>query len=331
MDLNFKWEFKDYSLENGLRVFSTFACGGGSTMGYKLAGFDVIGANDIDHRMAKVYKKNHNPKYFYLMPIKNLLNVEFSKDFYDLDVLDGSPPCSTFSITGLREKAWGKKKRFKEGQSEQVLDDLFFDFIQLVEKLKPKVVLAENVKGMLQGKAKGYLILIKKRFEEIGYNVQLFLLNGAKMGLPQKRERVFFVCSRKDLNFPKLKLNFNEKPILYKEIREDLGNFPKLTNLYLEYWNNTTQGKSVGKFGTVKKMNNNDVAFTIVASNRHYDSIQPRQLSDREIKLISSFPLDYDNGDLDINYLCGMSVPPLMIAKIAEQIKLQFFDKVTEK
>ena len=69
------WFFEDYPKEkNGLKVFSCFACGGGSTMGYKLAGCDVIGCCEIDPKMNEVYVKNHNPKYNYLMDIR-----EFNK------------------------------------------------------------------------------------------------------------------------------------------------------------------------------------------------------------------------------------------------------------
>ena len=81
----------------------------------------------------------------------------------------------------------------------QILDDLFFDFIATAKKLKPKVVVAENVKGIIEGKAKGYVKLILKGFDEIGYNTQLFLLNSSRMGVPQVRERVFFIGVRKDL------------------------------------------------------------------------------------------------------------------------------------
>ena len=98
-------------------------------------------------------------------------------------------------MSGSREKAWGKKKKFREGQSEQILDDLFFHYIDLAFKLRPKVVVAENVKGMLMGNAKGYVKQIIGLLGTAGYDVQLFLLNGASMGLPQKRERVFFIWS----------------------------------------------------------------------------------------------------------------------------------------
>ena len=138
---NYRWNLSDgYNVEgiekHHKKVFTTFACGGGSTMGYKLAGYDVIAANDIDPQMAKVYKENHHPKHFFQCGISELLIQELPEELYDLDILDGSPPCSTFSMAGVREKKWGSKHKFREGQSEQILDDLFFQFIKLVDKLK---------------------------------------------------------------------------------------------------------------------------------------------------------------------------------------------------
>ena len=223
---NYKWNLKDgYPNKNGLKVFGTFICGGGSTMGYKLAGFEHLGGVEIDPPIADVYKTNHDPKYLFIEDIRDFANrLEFPKDLYNLDILDGSPPCSSFSMAGNREKDWGKTKVFREGQAEQRLDDLFFDYIRLAKKLQPKVVIAENVKGLIQGNAKAYVHRIKKEFEAAGYKVQLFLLNAASMGVPQKRERVFFICQRNDLNFKPLKLAFDEKPILFGELDEGVLN-----------------------------------------------------------------------------------------------------------
>src|SRR5574344_1291115 len=155
------WHFKDYPKEkNGLKVFSCFACGGGSTMGYKLAGYDVIGDLEIDKRMNSVYLANHSPKHNYVLDIRdfnNIPNNELPKELFDLDILDGSPPCTTFSMAGEREESWGKKKKFREGQKEQTLDDLSFVFIDTVRKLKPKTVIMENVEGLLLGEAFEYV------------------------------------------------------------------------------------------------------------------------------------------------------------------------------
>ena len=93
-------------------------------MGYKIAGFQVIGANDIDPEMAEVYRANHNPEHYYLKPIGKLVEQFRSEGVPDhlrgLDILDGSPPCSSFSTAGNREKDWGRDKKFREGQAYQV-------------------------------------------------------------------------------------------------------------------------------------------------------------------------------------------------------------------
>lgn len=196
----YEWNLKDLKQvsKNNYNVFSCFSCGGGSTMGYKLAGYNVIGNCEIDKKINEVYVKNHDPKYNYCMPIQEMIALkDYPKELYNLDILDGSPPCSTFSLAGEREKNWGKSKKFREGQAYQVLDDLFFEFIKLAEKLKPKIIVAENVKGILMGNAKGYVNLIIKKLDEVGYKTQIFLLNSARMGVPQKRERVFFIATRK--------------------------------------------------------------------------------------------------------------------------------------
>ncbi|MEE0059360.1 MAG: DNA cytosine methyltransferase, partial [Acutalibacteraceae bacterium] len=153
MRFNYDWNLADGYPHKGVEhhghtVMSTFACGGGSTMGYKLAGYDVVAANDIDPQMRDIYLTNHHPKEFYLCPIKDLLNRD---GLPEVDVLDGSPPCSTFSMAGMREKAWGVEKKFREGQAKQELDKLFFDYLDLVEKMKPKIAIAENVEGIIKG------------------------------------------------------------------------------------------------------------------------------------------------------------------------------------
>ena len=139
-------------LKNNYNVFGTFICGGGSTMGYKLAGFNHLGGVEIDPPIADVYKTNHNPKYLYLQDIRDFnKRNDLPIELYSLDILDGSPPCSTFSMAGSREKGWGKEKVFREGQTMQTLDDLVFVYCDTIIKLQPKVFLLENVKGIIQG------------------------------------------------------------------------------------------------------------------------------------------------------------------------------------
>jgi DNA (cytosine-5)-methyltransferase 1 len=336
----YKWYLSDLEKvkKNGLKVFSCFACGGGSTMGYKLAGFDVIGANDIDPEMAWHYKTNHNPKNYYLEDIRKFRQRnDLPKELFELDILDGSPPCSSFSMAGKREKDWGKKKQFREGQTEQVLDDLFFDFIELARKLQPKVVIAENVKGMLNGVAKGYVKQIINLFNVAGYDVQLFLLNAATMGVPQKRERVFFVCRRKDLNLSYLKLTLNMKPINVIDAFNGIDTNGKdvTTSSMAQYWKKCKPGESFAKyhpkgslFGQIK-LNRLGPSPTLTSKEYqiwHYDSC--RLLSDQEYCVLGSYPLDYkfNKTKKDIaKYMIGMSVPPLMTYGLAKQVYFQIF------
>lgn len=339
-DFTYKWKLSDLNKvrKNGLKVFSTFACGGGSTMGYKMAGYEVIGCNEIDPKMMQAYKLNHNPKYAFLEDIRMFKKRDdLPSEFFDLDILDGSPPCSSFSSAGLREKGWNKEKIFREGQSKQRLDDLFFHFIELANKLQPKIVVAENVKGMITGNAKGYVKQIINLLNTAGYDVQLFLLNAVTMGIPQRRERVFFIGKRRDLNFPKLHLNFNEKPIPLKEAFKDVKTKGKdrSGSKNFVYWEKCKSGKSFSSvhprgslFGS-KKLSPHLPSNTIPGHWEclyHWESM--RSLSDEELCLAGSYPLDYrtPNG-IKLGYMVGMSVPPLMIYKISREIYKQLFAK----
>lgn len=330
----YQWYLKDgYPSKDinfhGCKVFGTFVCGGGSTMGYKLAGFEHLGGVEIDPKVGQVYKLNHKPKHFYLEDIRQFNErQDLPEELYNLDLLDGSPPCSSFSMAGNRDKDWGKKKVFKEGQTKQVLDDLVFEYIKTIDKLKPKVALLENVKGLIQGNAKAYTKKIFQQFTKAGYRVQLFLLNAASMGVPQKRERVFFIGLRNDFKLPKLKLEFNEKPILFKEVDEGNIVHKPLTEGFLKDWDNTKEGESFGKFKSNKKVNSGDVSSTIASGTYKFHYKYKRELSDIEYKKIGSYPLDYNFKDIQPKYLIGMSVPPVMTAQISNQIYIQWLSKI---
>lgn len=320
-------------------------------MGYKLAGFDVIGCNEIDPKMMKAYVTNHNPKYSFLEGIQTFKQrEELPEELFNLDILDGSPPCSSFSMAGNRESDWGKEKKFREGQAEQVLDTLFFDFIDLAERLQPKVVIAENVKGLLLGEAKNYVIKIYEAFDKAGYVVQHFLLDASKMGVPQRRERVFFIALRKDLcepfmeqvdfftRLPKLTLEFNEIKIPFYEIEtnENGYNAPPSVVRLLEKCKpgdccNLHHPKK--SFSNYHALDKNRPIGTITASFNWSKSGYFKKsngkwygISVKEACLAQTFPLDY-TFNLDPYYLIGMSVPPLMTAKIAEQVYNQWISK----
>lgn len=337
------WYLQDLKAipQNGLKVMTTFSCGGGSSMGYKLAGCEVIAANDIDPEMAYHYKLNLNPKHYFLCPIKDLLSKKLPDELYHLDILDGSPPCSTFSMAGSREKAWGKKKHFREGQAEQILDDLFFDYLDLVEHLRPKVAIAENVKGMLQGNAKGYCKMIVDRFKAIGYKPQLFLVNAADCGVPQKRERVFFVALRNDIEKPKLVLAPKHRWISAGEATSDLQVLTddeirdtKPTDYDKKWWVHAIAGDGAGYATATTKIEGKRHGFNHIKLDQHSPSnsltAQPpkikhwsqcRSLTYREYKRLGSFPDDYQaKTDKIGKYMIGMSVPPRMTEQVAKAV-----------
>ncbi|MCM1543677.1 MAG: DNA (cytosine-5-)-methyltransferase [Ruminococcus sp.] len=324
-------------------------------MGYKLAGYDVIGCNEIDHRMMYTYCQNHNPRFPFLEPIQDFKNREdLPPELFNLDILDGSPPCSTFSMAGVncgREKSWGKMKKFREGQAEQILDTLFFDFIDLAKKLQPKVIVAENVKGLLLGEAKKYVQRIYTEMTEAGYHCQHFVLDAQTMGVPQRRERVFFVALRDDLVdrmpcqntlfdvTPVLKLTFNESPILFSEVMDGKGREIESAEMR-KRWEARQPGDD--DFGDVttrlygrRLTFNTQFAYADRVCNcltGKEDSTvlfdYPRYLSQSEVCKIASFPTDYDFGGNKPHYVAGMSVPPVMMAQIATAIWGQWLSKI---
>ena len=348
---DYNWTLKDatFTKDKGT-VFSCFACGGGSTMGYKLAGFDVIGCNEIDPKMMAAYRANHNPRFSYLEPIQTFkLRDDLPPELYDLDILDGSPPCSSFSTAGNRDKDWGKKKKFREGQAEQVLDTLFFDFIDLAKKLQPKTVIAENVKGMLVGEAQAYVIRVLDELNEAGYYASFRLLDASKMGVPQRRERVFFYAIRKDLYAgpfddlfgaePTLELEFMEKGIPFGTIKDRQAEKNTLNENFTALMDELKYGEPDLRYPTKRlegKENNfgnkilypEKVCYSILASDKDIVYGENRYKTRIEFLLAGSYPMDYDFLDNRPQYLIGMSVPPVMTAQVATRIYDQWLEPI---
>lgn len=304
-------------------------------MGYKRAGCTIVAANDIDPEMAWHYQHNLHPPRYYLCPIRDLLTADLPPELFNLDILDGSPPCSTFSMAGSREKSWGQDKHFREGQAKQVLSDLFFDYLDLVARLQPKVAIAENVKGMLLGNAKGYTKLVMARFKAIGYRPQLFLVNAADCGVPQRRERVFFCALREDLTAPPLQLAPRHRWISAGEATNDLQ------ELTLEEIEDTDASRyAIGKEALrLKEGEQSKKYFSLVRLDRKQPSpsitagvsgqttasvihwSECRNITFREAKRLGSFPDDYyAKTDKIGKYMIGMSVPPKMTEQVARAV-----------
>ena len=243
-------------------------------------------------------------------------------------------------MAGSREEGWGKDKHFREGQAKQVLSDLFFDYLDLVERLRPRVAVAENVKGMILGNAKGYAKLVMERFRKIGYRPQLFLLNAADCGVPQRRERVFFVAIRDDIKALPLKLAPKHRWIGPSEASQDIQSLTSdevhetkhKSHTDLIWWPKTKSGEryadAVLRTGAKEKLWNHKKLHPVTPSNsltathemiNHWG--EPRTLTFREWKRLGSFPDDYEaKTDKIGKYMIGMSVPPKMTEVVARAV-----------
>lgn len=186
---------------NGFNAVSCFSGCGGSSLGYKMAGFRMLWANEFIPAAQEVYRLNHPST---ILDTRDIRTVQ-PQDILDaigmqageLDLFDGSPPCASFSTAGKREASWGKVKQYSD--TKQRTDDLFFEYARLLRGVQPKVFVAENVSGLVKGTAKGYFKDILKELKACGYTVKAQLLDAQWLGVPQMRQRIIFIGVREDL------------------------------------------------------------------------------------------------------------------------------------
>lgn len=215
---------------NGFNVISTFSGCGGSSLGYKMAGFKVLWANEFIPAAQDVYRRNHPNT---ILDTRDIRQIQAADIFEatglkagELDVFDGSPPCASFSTAGKREKGWGKVKAYSD--TKQRVDDLFFEYARLLRDLQPKVFVAENVSGLIKGTAKGYFLEILAALKACGYNVAAKVLDAQWLGVPQMRQRLIFIGVRNDLGIAPA----HPKPLPYRySVRDALPWITSVSNL----------------------------------------------------------------------------------------------------
>jgi len=207
------------SNQNKFNVISTFAGGGGSSTGYRLAGGKILCINEFVEEAQNTYRENYPDTPILPGDIKQLSGKDFldiaKLDVGELDILDGSPPCSAFSVAGKlshsrdgkHSDGWGQTKNYSDGKMVENIEDLFFEFLRVADDIKPKVIIGENVKGLTIGEAKQYFNKIQNTFEDIGYDVVAKVLDSRYFGISQTRTRVFFIGVRNDIT-EKAGLNF---------------------------------------------------------------------------------------------------------------------------
>jgi len=383
----------DASNQEKFKVISTFSGAGGSSTGYKLSGGKVLVANEFVLEAARSYAENYPDTVILPGDIKELSG----KDFLDaagigvgeLDILDGSPPCSAFSVSGslshnIHEEehidlwgnvtiekvpgkhsdGWSKTKNYSDGKKVENIEDLFFEFLRVAEEIKPKVIVAENVKGLTVGEAKSYFNKILNKFEEIGYDVCAQVLDSRYYGVSQTRTRVIFIGVREDVaektgyNFMNISQIFpkpDTEVIPVKDVMIDLEYDAEEVEYLTKKWINTAYWKQTGSkmeidpdkvltgmdyhpkghHFNLKRVSQYQPAPTITAMGSAettagaFHWIEPRKLTLGELKRIMSLPDDFKlTGKWNQKAeRCGRMVPPLMMERIASSI----YEKVLEK
>ena len=186
---------------NGYQAVSTFSGCGGSCLGLEMAGFEIVMASEFVEAARDTYRLNHPGVFVDDRDIRTVsaddILEQVGAAVGEIDLLEGSPPCASFSTAGKRDKAWGEVKKYSE--TKQQADDLFFEYARLVDGLQPKVFIAENVSGLVKGVAKGYFKMILRELKDCGYRVEAKLLDAKWLGVPQSRQRLIFMGVRNDL------------------------------------------------------------------------------------------------------------------------------------
>ena len=231
----FRYTLDDLEKSANRKLFtyiSFFAGGGGSSAGYKLAGGDCKFVNEFQQVAVDTYLANWPNTPHICDDIKNITGKQIMEmtgiQEGELDILDASPPCPPFSMSGTKQKGWGKEKT-AYGMKQKNIEDLTWEVIRITGEMKPKVVICENVKGLTMDYASEHLQRMVNDFEAQGYTTVWKVLKGQEQGVPQKRERVFIVSVRNDvlddigMPFMLLSSLFPEPEKEFATIRDAIG------------------------------------------------------------------------------------------------------------
>ena len=307
-----------------MRVISLFSGAGGMDLGFVQAGHRIVWANDSDHDCCETYRKNIGDHI-----VEGDISEMDSKSIPDGDIVIGGFPCQGFSMANLRRSVDDER------------NNLYLQFLRIVKDKRPHYFLAENVKGILSLDKGGVVRKIAEDFRSAGYDTEYRLLNMANYGVPETRQRVFFIGIRNDVRtsikfrFPKQthavpsKLNENLKPwVTVAEALEGIGD-PINTN---DLANHECSQYAV-KFRNFTGHRKTDPAKpspTILARGNGKGGVcaipHPnghRRMSIRESATIQTFPKNFVfvGGLMSCYRQVGNAVPVLFAKIMAKQLK----------
>ncbi len=304
------------------KVISTFSGCGGSSLGYKMAGCEVLVAVEWDGNAVATYRRNHPATAVVhgdisLLSIDKCLELAGLKEG-QLDILDGSPPCQGFSMAGARKVADERNYLFKE-------------YVRLLRGLKPKVFIMENVPGMVVGKMKWIFAEIMRELKESDYRVRAKVMNAQYYGVPQQRKRLIFIGVRKDLGLTPTFPLPQTMPIPLGRALKGLPVDPSTDIKKAQYllWRRVRPGESFAKahykgsyFNSIKVSPAKPCPTITKTPRQLYHWRYPRPLNVAELKRAASYRDDYEfiGSDSQAWERIGNSVPPLFMKAIAEHV-----------
>lgn len=218
-------------------VIDLFAAPGGLSLGFEMAGFEVIAGVDVDVRGMETYRYNFPRAKTIVRDIRKLESRELMKiaeiSSGQVDVVIGGPPCQGFSTIGrvkiaslVREGKWNHLKIAHPRFIDDPRNVLYKEFMKMVRDLKPLFVVMENVPGMMSYRNGEIVRQIIEDFQAIGYKARAKVLNAADYGVPQIRRRIFFIATRVEkapIRFPRPTHTDPsvKTPTLYEYLRAD--------------------------------------------------------------------------------------------------------------
>lgn len=342
--------------DTGLRVVSTFSGCGGSCLGYRMAGMRVLWASEFVPAAAEVYQLNHPDTHLDTRDIRDVTAADIKDDIggVEVDLLDGSPPCASFSRAGRRSEHWGLVREYSD--RKQRTDDLFFEFTRILAELQPRTFIAENVAGLVQGSAKGYFKEILAALRAAGYVVAVKVLDAQWLGVPQVRRRVIFQGVREDIGrSPAFPTPFPYRYVIRdvlpdaKGYRYDTSRKFTVRDLDINreaaptivisggaacYHHQIIASGASAEFGKASWRSVDKPVGTIGASPSSGNGLSPagrvklasgeyRRLTIEELKIVCAFPPDFQLVGTYVQQWerLGRAVPPLMMKAIAETVR----------